>query len=370
MRKGAIALTALWCLLYFFVLSHLASPNQHPPQPHPPVASMSRNVCITAGDGHTGFLIAELLLTDDNFSKQLASVSVLSLHPTSARAKELAQMGATVIPHHPGRERAMVQTLKQSGCDTVCLIPPAHKDKFDITTELVTATKKAGVPNILFISSAGCDLAERDKQPHLRSFIDLETLVMSAKGDKSTPTGHSPCVIRAGFYAENLLNYATQTRKEGLLPIPIGQDHLMAPIALGDVAQVAAHVLSGQGKNGFDDAHRGQLIVLTGPRLCSGHELAQVASKALGIELQFEDISENEAKKVLKAQSDSDPSELQYLLEYYSLVREGKTNYISTSAFVNITGGHPQEPEDFFKVYEQEFKPTAQNGHTSKKRKH
>jgi uncharacterized protein YbjT (DUF2867 family) len=331
---------------------------------------MSRNICITAGDGHTGFLIAELLLTDDTFSKKLTSVSVLSLHPTSARAKELGHMGATIIPHHPGRERAMVQTLKQSGCDTVCLIPPAHKDKFDITSELVTATKKAGIPNVLFISSAGCDLAERDKQPHLRSFIDLETLVMSAKGDKNTPTGHSPCIIRAGFYAENLLNYANQTRKEGLLPIPIGQDHLMAPIALGDVAQVAAHVLTGHSKNGFDDAHRGQLMVLTGPRLCSGHELAQIASEALGIELQFEDITESEAKKVLKAQSDSDPSELQYLLEYYSLVREGKTNYISTSAFVNVTGGHPQEPQDFFKVYEQEFKSTGENGHTAKKRKH
>jgi hypothetical protein len=57
----------------------------------------------------------------------------------------------------------------------------------------------------------------------------------------------------------------------------------------------------------------------------------------------------------VQVQSDSDLSELQYLLEYYSLVREGKTNYISTSAFVNVTGGHPQEPEEFFKVYEESF---------------
>jgi len=331
---------------------------------------MSRNLCITAADGHTGFLIAELLLTDKSFSDKLASVSALCLHPNSSRAKELAQMGAKVIPHKPGRVREMVQTLKQSGCDTVCLIPPAHKDKYDVTAELVTATKKAGVPNFLFISSAGCDLAERYKQPRLRSFIDLESLALSAKGDKSVPTGHSPCVIRAGFYAENLLNYAPQAQKEGLLPLPIGEDQLFAPIALGDVAQVAAHVLTGQGKNGFDDRHRGQLMVLTGPKLCSGPELAEAASKALGTEMQFEDITEAEAKKVLKAQSDSDPSELEYLLEYYSLVREGKTNYISTTAFVNVTGGHPQEPEEFFKVYAQEFTPKTENGPTPKKRKH
>jgi len=331
---------------------------------------MTRNICVTAADGHTGFLIAELILTDKNFKSKVDSVSVLSLHPTSHRAKELAQLGAKVIPHKPGREREMVKTLKESGADTLCLIPPAHKEKFDITIELINATKKANVPNVLFISSAGADLAERDKQPRLRQFVDLESLVLAAKDDKSTSTGHSPCVIRAGFYAENLLLYAPQAQKDGILPIPIGENHLMAPVALGDVALLAAHVLTGQGKSGFDDRHRGQLIVLTGPKLCDGHELASNAAQVLGVDLKFEDITETEAKKVLKAQSDSDPSELQYLLEYYSLVREGKTNYISTAAFVNVTGNHPQEPEDFFKVYAEEFKPKGgENGHASKKRK-
>lgn len=72
-----------------------------------------------------------------------------------------------------------------------------------------------------------------------------------------------------------------------------------------------------------------------------------------------------EAKKVLQAQSDSDPSEIQYLLEYYSLVREGKTNYISTNTFHDVTGTHPLEPPEFFKEYANEFQPK----HADKKRK-
>ncbi|KAI2479001.1 NmrA domain containing protein [Pyrenophora tritici-repentis] len=332
---------------------------------------MTRNICISGGDGHTGFLIAELILDNSYFKSKVDSVSVLCLHPSGARAKELTQLGAKVIPHKPGREREMVKTLKGSGCDTVCLIPPAHKDKFDITAELISATKKADIANVLFISTAGCDVAERDKQPHLRQFIDLECLVMATKGDGSTSTGHSPCIIRAGFYAENLLLYAPQAQKEGILPLPVGQSHLMAPVALGDISQLAAHVLTGKGKNGFDDRHRGQLMVCTGPKLCTGSQIAEAASKVLGSSMEFEDISEAEAKKVLKAQSDSDPSELQYLLEYYSLVREGKTNYISTTAFVNVTGTHPQEPEDFFKTYEESFmrKGGGEDGHAGKKRK-
>lgn len=64
-----------------------------------------------------------------------------------------------------------------------------------------------------------------------------------------------------------------------------------------------------------------------------------------------------EARKILDTQSDIDDSEKEFLLEYYSLVREGKTNYISTHSFHYITGSNPQEPTDFFKTYSAEFKP-------------
>jgi len=325
---------------------------------------MPRNVCVSAVDGQTGFLIAELLLNDDTFSSKVDSVCGLTLLPTSDKCEEIQNLGGTIIPHEPGKVKDMAKVLKESGADTLCIVPPAHKDKFDITMELVEAGKKAGIPNVCLISSAGADLADAKKQPRLREFIDIEQLVMESKGDASTPAGTSPVVIRAGFYAENLLNYSPQA-KEGSLPLPIGPNHKFAPIALGDVALVAAHVLSGQGKHGFDDRHRGQLIVLTGPMLAAGKELAEAAKQALGTEMEFEDISEAEAKRILHAQADWDASELQYLLEYYSLVKEGKTNYISTCAFHDITGQHPQEPVEFFQVYADEFKPQ----HANKKRK-
>ncbi|KAB5533442.1 hypothetical protein GE09DRAFT_1227458 [Coniochaeta sp. 2T2.1] len=318
---------------------------------------MTRKVAITAVDGQTGFLIAELLLREGKFKKAIDSICGLAMNPTSPKCKELEGLGAVIVQHNPGREREMVQTLKKTGCDTICLIPPAHKDKLDISLELASAAKKAGVNNVLLISSVGCDYAERDKQPRLREFIDIEAAVLASKGDPDSPLGHSPCVIRAGFYAENLLLYANQAQTQGLLPLPIGENHKFAPVALGDIAHVAAHVLAGKGKHGFDDKHRGQMMVITGPMLCAGDELAEAASQALGQKLQFENISEREAKRVQAAQSDSDDSEKQYLLEYYSLVREGKTNYISTTAYHDVTGQHPTEPTDFFKLYAAELRP-------------
>lgn len=157
---------------------------------------MPRNVCITAVDGQTGYLIAELLLTNEDFSSKIDSVVGLSLKPNDSKCKQLTKLGAKIIPHHPGRVRAMVTALKNTGADTVCLIPPAHKDKFDITAELIEATKKADIPNICFMSSAACDFADPRKQPRLHEFLELETMFMAAKGDPKTMAGHSPVIIR------------------------------------------------------------------------------------------------------------------------------------------------------------------------------
>lgn len=63
--------------------------------------------------------------------------------------------------------------------------------------------------------------------------------------------------------------------------------------------------------------------------------------------------------KILAKQSDLDESEKQYLLEYYSLVRENKTNYVSTMGFQQVCGTKLQEATEFFKVYKDSFDPKA-----------
>ena len=158
--------------------------------------SNERNICVTAVDGQTGFLIAELLLTNPDFKTKFSSITGLSLHPTSEKCDELVKLGAKIIRHSPGRVRDMALVLKQSEADTICLIPPTHPDKYDITMELADAAKRADIPNVCLISSAGADMADEKEQPRLREFIHIENAVMDTKGDIGTQTGHSPVVIR------------------------------------------------------------------------------------------------------------------------------------------------------------------------------
>jgi len=120
----------------------------------------------------------------------------LSLNPEAEKCKELENFGAKVVPHQPGRIREMVETLQQTGADTIYLISPVHEEKCNITAELIETTKKASIPNVYFVSLAGCDLAEKEKQPRLHEFIELETLAMSTKGVPSTSTGKSVVAIR------------------------------------------------------------------------------------------------------------------------------------------------------------------------------
>lgn len=157
---------------------------------------MSRKLCITAIEGNSGFLIADLLLNNAHFSNKIRSIAGLTLYPDSPKCKELKEAGVNIVEHKPGRVREMVQLLKSTGADTIMLIPPAHKNKVDITTELVEAAKQANIPNLCLLSSAGADLADEKRQPRLREFISIEHMVMEAKGDPKTETGHSPVVIR------------------------------------------------------------------------------------------------------------------------------------------------------------------------------
>jgi len=68
----------------------------------------------------------------------------------------------------------------------------------------------------------------------------------------------------AGFYAENLLLYNKQAQDKRKLPLPIGPTHKFAPVSLGDIALLAAHVVTESGPHGLGDKVWGQLITVTG----------------------------------------------------------------------------------------------------------
>ncbi|KAI0688597.1 hypothetical protein BC835DRAFT_1284307 [Cytidiella melzeri] len=320
--------------------------------------SSTRNILITAGEGQTGRLLIDLLATDDTYRSKYQSLTALVFSEEAASV--LAEFEEVkVLVYDPSEKETLLEAMQ--AIDTCMLIPPARKDKAKITRTLLQVAQEAKtVTNLVFLSSVGCDFAEHSKQPRLREFIELEALALQPKSDpESGDTGHSPCVIRAGFYAENLLLYSKQAQGEGKLPIPIDEKHKFAPVALGDVVQVAAYVLTSVGPHGLGDDVRGEILIVTGPMLTAGPELAMAASQALNTKMEFKSITVAEGKEILASDqgAEIDDAEKEYLLEYYSLVREGKTAYVSNAPMLAFFGHRGQEPTDFFKTYSAEFKP-------------
>ncbi|GAA5995538.1 uncharacterized protein JCM10292_005238 [Rhodotorula paludigena] len=323
-------------------------------------SSSGRVLAVTAAEHHTGSALLELILSEATYADAFSKVVGITFGEPVADAKAVLDEYNVETLKADGLD---VDTLKKLGVDTICLIPPPIKEKTKAVKQVLDLAKQVKtVQNLVLLSSAGCDYADAKKQPHLREFIDLEILAMAPKSEPSTEdTGHSPCIVRAGFYLENLLAYTKQAQGEGKLPIPVDENHKFAPVALGDVVLLLAKILASKGPHGLGDDVRGQMITLTGPQMTAGPELAEAASQGLDAPLEFVSVQEAEAKKVLSAASgsvvDLDSSELALVLEYYALVRAGATNYVAGQpTFKMVTGQEMEVPSDWFKSYADSFK--------------
>ncbi|KAF1811976.1 NAD(P)-binding protein [Eremomyces bilateralis CBS 781.70] len=313
----------------------------------------NRWVCVTAAETQIGFRIAETLLIHIDFCAKINRVVALTTHPDSDRVKFLGRCGAAVVPHRRRYEYEILRALQMGGCDTICLVPPANGERFHILLDIVSAAKLLGIPNICFISSVGCDVADPHWQPGLRLFFDMERYLLNTMRDPDSPLRYSPVVIRPGFYTDNVsaqFNAGQDTGQDNTATmfLPIDDHDRFAPMALTDLALLAAHILTGHGQHGFDDRHHGQLIICTGPVLVTGRELATAASAAFGIQIDFKSASHRVSRSNWARVSQGFHYDPNCLLELLTLVSEGKITFTSTIAFHDITGYKPHSPQDFF----------------------
>lgn len=129
-------------------------------------------------------------------------------------------------------------------CDVLVLLPPAESNKLTHSKTLLTAAKEDNVKSIVMLSSVGVD----SDKPCLTEFKELEQNVIDS--------GIPYCILRSGFYAQNLLLYADQLAR-GQLPLPVGDEKLSC-IDLADVGVAFAKILQEV------DKHKGKIYTLTG----------------------------------------------------------------------------------------------------------
>jgi uncharacterized protein YbjT (DUF2867 family) len=144
---------------------------------------------------------------------------------------------------------------------------------------------------------------------------------------------------------QNLLLYKDQI-KQGNLPLPIHSGSFN-PIDVDDIGKAAQKILANCSQ------HKGKWYNLTGPKALNGQEMADICSKALGSQIQWNDIPRAEARSILR-KLNVPQSEAQGLLEFYELVQKQQIKDQEKNDFKNITGDEPTNLNDFLARHKQE----------------
>ena len=149
---------------------------------------------------------------------------------------------------------------------------PGAVDKLE---SLVETAKDVGVEHLVLLSGRG--------EHHAR----MGEEVVRASGVEFT-------IVRAAWFAQNFSEgYLRDPILAGVLPMPGGE--IAEPIIdVDDIAGVAVAALT-------EDGHRGKLYEVTGPRLMTFAEMAEVLSQSTGrpirhIPISFEDFHANIAR--------------------------------------------------------------------------
>jgi hypothetical protein len=86
--------------------------------------------------------------------------------------------------------------------------PPFSIEKVDIARMMIDGVRRAGINNCVVLSSIGADATDK---PSLSKFRDIEEIFKNAGFTSS-------CILRGGFYSQNLLLYVDQLN-EGVLKL-------------------------------------------------------------------------------------------------------------------------------------------------------
>ena len=146
------------------------------------------------------------------------------------------------------------------------LAPNMHPDEVAIAQRVVTAALDAGVPRFVFHSVLHPD--DSTMPHHWRKHLAEQRI------RQLQPTS---TIIRPAAYHENLLPAALA----GRLTVPYSIDSPFANVALDDVGEAAAVVLTEAGHEGAD-------YDLVGPEVLSVRDMARIATEVLGREVTAE----------------------------------------------------------------------------------
>ena len=227
---------------------------------------MSRaKTLVTGATGLTGSHTVQLLL------KRGHTVRVLA-HNEDERSMRLQELGAEVVIGDLLKLNDV--RLALAGIRGACFVYPLSPTLVQATAIFAQAAKEAEV-NIV------ANMSQWNSRPSAKSPATINHWLSEQVFDWSAvPVAH----LRATFFSEWLL-WVARSIRQGLMTMPWDANSRFSPVATEDLAHVIVGILENPA------AHRGQTYPLCGPAVLSYAEVAQIASRALGRQITYQQAS-------------------------------------------------------------------------------
>jgi len=253
-------------------------------------------------------------------------VPVRALVRSIARAEGLSSLPKVEIVEG---DMASPETLAGAlrGVDRAMLISSSDPAMLDVQSSFIEAARKAGVQHVVKLSGI---MPEPDSPFRFaRMHAEIERR-LEASGMAFTH-------LRAGEFMPAYFRQAPSIVAKGALFLPM-ENAKIASIDVGDIAEVAATVLTGSG-------HEGKIYPLTGPEALTMAEVAEKLSTVAGKTIRYVNVAPEDAKRA-QLGAGMPPYMADALAELFAERRKGKEAQVSPAVQM-ILGRRPTSFDEF-----------------------
>jgi uncharacterized protein YbjT (DUF2867 family) len=236
-------------------------------------------------------------------------VPVRALVRSVARAEGLSSLPKVeIVQGDMARPETLTVALR--GVDRAMLISSSDPAMFEVQSNFIEAARKAGVEHIVKLSGIMPEIDSPFRFARMHGEIERRLEL----------SGMAFTHLRAGEFMHAYFRQVPSIVAKGAFFLPM-EDAKMASIDIGDIAEVAAIVLTSAG-------HEGKIYPLTGPEALSMAEIADKLSAATGKSIRYVNVAPEEAKRAGLA-AGVPPYTADALAELFAERRKGKEAQVS-----------------------------------------
>jgi uncharacterized protein YbjT (DUF2867 family) len=244
----------------------------------------------------------------------------------AATASALAQLpGVEVAEGDLAQPATLAPALR--GVDRAMLISSSDAAMRDVQCTFVDAARAAGTGHVVKLSGIIPELDSPFRFARMHG--EIEQYIEQS----GVPFTH----IRAGEFMHSYFRQVPSIVKSGALRLPMA-DARIASTHIGDIADVAADILTGPG-------HEGRIYPITGPESLSMAEVAVKLSAATGLEIRYVEVSAEDFIAGRLAAGAS-PYAAEGLAELFAERRKGQEATVYPT-METVFGRHPTTFDEF-----------------------